>query len=153
MNTRKEYLDLKKIPYTDRESFNNMILLLTMIKYEYYYIIGFSRKHGTINIGFDYQSKYHDCISEYICVDFNSNKENVIVKCEIQNFNYNKISLNSNDYNGNFVIANNSATYFNTIKKDDTFPLSINTLNKKILLFKSEIISFLEKQYKFILND
>ena len=121
MNTKKEYLDLKKVPYTDRESFNNMILLLTMIKYEYYYIIGFSRKCGTINIGFDYQSKYHDYISESVCVDFNSNEEEVIIKCEIQNFNYNQISLNSNDYSGNFVIANNMATYFNTITKDEVF--------------------------------
>lgn len=153
MNAKKEYLDLNKVSYTDRESFNNMILLLSMIKYEYYYIISFSRKCGIINIGFDYKSEYHEVISEYISVDFNSNKENVIIKCEIQNFNYNRFSLNSNDCSGNIIVANNTATYFNKIKKDEVFPLTINKLNEKMLLFKNEIIEFLEVQYKFILNN
>ena len=42
-------------PVSVRETFNNTILLLTMVKSEYYYIISFSRSKGQIEIGFDYE--------------------------------------------------------------------------------------------------
>lgn len=44
-------------PLAVRESFNNTILLLTMVKSEYYYIIGFSRAEGKIEIGIDFESE------------------------------------------------------------------------------------------------
>lgn len=50
------------ISSSKRESFNNTILLLTMVKSEYYYIIGFSRVKGQIEIGFDYKSSIHNII-------------------------------------------------------------------------------------------
>ena len=68
MNNKEFYKTDK--PLTVRESFNNTILLLSMVKSEYYYIIGFSRSEGIIEIGFDFESKLHGKNTEIIILDF-----------------------------------------------------------------------------------
>lgn len=139
-----KFYDIKNLSFCDRETFNNAILLLTMIKSEYYYIVGFSRVKGIINIGFDFESEYHKTITESISLDFNSSDEEIIIRCEIQNFSGESISINSNEYNGTFSVVNNKVYYLNTISKDDVFPLGIKELNKHILSSKNDIIGFLE---------
>ena len=142
-----KFYNIKDVSFCDRESFNNAILLLTMIKSEYYYILGFSRVKGIINIAFDFESEYHKTITESISLDFNSSDEDIIIICEIQNFSDESISINSNEYNGTFSVVNNKVYYLNTISKDDVFPLGIKELNKHILSSKNDIIGFLEEQY------
>lgn len=142
-----KFYNIKDVSFCDRESFNNAILLLTMIKSEYYYILGFSRVKGIINIAFDFESEYHKTITESISLDFNSSDEDIIIRCEIQNFSGESISINSNEYNGTFSVVNNKVYYLNTISKDDVFPLGIKELNKHILSSKNDIIGFLEEQY------
>ena len=145
-----KFYNIKDVSFCDRESFNNAILLLTMIKSEYYYIVGFSRVKGIINIGFDFESEYHKTITESISLDFNSSDEDIIIRCEIQNFNGESFSIDSNKYKGTFSVVNNKLYYLNTISKDDVFPLSIKDLNKHILSSKNDIIGFLKKQYEII---
>ena len=42
--------NIKDTPFSERETFNNAILLLSMVKSEYYYIVGFSRPNNIIRI-------------------------------------------------------------------------------------------------------
>lgn len=147
-----KFYNIKDVSFCDRESFNNAILLLTMIKSEYYYIIGFSRVKGIINIAFDFESEYHKTITEIISLDFNSSDEEIIIRCEIQNFIGESISIYSNEYNGAFSVVNNKVFYLNTICKDDVFPLSIKDLNNNILICKNEIIKLLKENTNKILE-
>lgn len=68
-----------------RESFNNTILLLTMVKSEYYYIIGFSRTEGKIEIGFDFESDLHGKITEIAILDFYSADNSIELSCNLTN--------------------------------------------------------------------
>lgn len=58
------YYNTKTTSFPDRETFNNTILLLTMIKSKYYYIVGFSRPNNVIEIAFDFESDLHGLITE-----------------------------------------------------------------------------------------
>lgn len=146
------FYNIKDVPFCDRESFNNAILLLTMVKSEYYYIVGFSRVKGIINIGFDFENEYHKTNTEIISLDFNSSDEEILIRCEIQNFSGESISIDSNKYDGIFSIVNNKVFYLNKIRKDDVFPSSKKELNKKILSCKNEIIKFLKENTNKILE-
>lgn len=143
-----KFYDIKNVPFSDRESFNNAIILLTMVKSEYYYIVGFSRTKGIIKIGFDFESDYHEIITEIISIDFNSCDENVEISCKLQNFDSTNVIIEPNKYNGIFSVINNRVFYKKTILKDDIFPLSVKYLNENILIAKSDIVDFLERQYK-----
>lgn len=147
-----KFYNIQNVSFCDRETFNNAILLLTMIKSEYYYIVGFSRVKGIINIGFDFESEYHKTITESISLDFNDSDEEIIIRCKIQNFIGKSISIDSNEYNGTFSVVNNKVFYLNTICKDDVFPLSIKDLNNNILICKNEIIKFLNENTNKILE-
>ena len=70
-------------PLAVRESFNNTILLLTMVKSEYYYIIGFSRAEGKIEIGIDFESELHGKITENIILDFYGFEDFIELSCNL----------------------------------------------------------------------
>lgn len=142
-----EFYNIDKEPFPRRESFNNAILLLTMIKSEYYYIISFSREKGVINVGFDIENDTYEALVEIISLDFNSSDKEVIIKSKIQNFCSENIAINFNEYNGRFSVVNNEVNYLNKIPKDDLFPLGMKELNKNILLCKNDIINFVQQQY------
>lgn len=135
------------IPLSVRESFNNTILLLTMIKSEYYYIIGFSRTKGKIEIGFDYKSDIHNSITESIIVDFYSDDENVVLTSEIKNINPDDFK-NSYSLVKNFYFENDVLKYKLISQRDRLFPVSIEKVNEIIMKAKSEIFDFLEKYYR-----
>lgn len=144
-----KFYNVNSIPFSDRESFNNAILLLTMIKSEYYYIISFSRAKGIINIGFDFKNQYFGLLSETISIDFNSSDEEVIIKSEINNFNGEKLLLNTEKYIGEFSVINNKATYMYKIKKDKVFPLSKKEINQNILNCKNDMLEFINESEKY----
>lgn len=134
------------IPLSVRESFNNTILLLTMVKSEYYYIIGFSRKKGQIEIGFDYESDLHRKITETVVVDFYCKDNSVLLSGKINNIDssdINTLKLHSDC----FSVEDNSLVYTFVIPKDKIIPTSISTMNKYILKAKEEIFAFLESYY------
>lgn len=135
------------ISVSKRESFNNTILLLTMIKSEYYYIIGFSRLKGQIEIGFDYKSDIHKEITESIIVDFYSDDENVVLTSEIKNINPDDFN-NSYSLVENFYFENDALKYKLISQKDRLLPVSIEIMNEIIMKAKSEIFDFLEKYYR-----
>ena len=135
------------ISSSKRESFNNTILLLTMVKSEYYYIIGFSRVKGQIEIGFDYKSSIHNTITESVIVDFYSDDENVVLSGELKNINLDDFT-DSSQLAENFYFENNALKYRQISRRDELIPVSIEKMNGIIMRAKSEIFDFLEKYYK-----
>ena len=135
------------ISSSKRESFNNTILLLTMVKSEYYYIIGFSRVKGQIEIGFDYKSSIHNTITESVIVDFYSDDENVVLSGELKNINLDDFT-DSSQLAENFYFENNALKYRQISQRDELIPISIEKMNGIIMRAKSEIFDFLEKYYK-----
>ena len=131
-----------------RESFNNTILLLTMIKSEYYYIIGFSRPRGQIEIGFDYTSDIHGSITESVIVDFYSDEYNVVLSGEIKNINIEDF-LDSVPSNKSFYLEDDVLKYRMLAPRDQLIPISIEKMNTIVLRTKSEIFDFLEEYYRF----
>lgn len=135
------------ISSSKRESFNNTILLLTMVKSEYYYIIGFSRVKGQIEIGFDYKSSIYNTITESVIVDFYSDDENVVLSGELKNINLDDFT-DSSQLAENFYFENNALKYRQISQRDELIPISIEKMNGIIMRAKSEIFDFLEKYYK-----
>ena len=143
------FYDIKNVTVAERESFNNTILLLTMVKSKYYYIIGFSRPKQIIKIGLDYESKCHQHVSETLNIDFGSSVENVKMHAVIQNacideFYWNEeLSLKI----GRVYKKGKEIVYECNIPKDKVIPMGIEEMNRYILVVKEEIGFFLERSY------
>ncbi len=143
------YYNTKTIPLAERETFNNTIILLTLVKSQYYYIVGFSRPSNIIEIAFDYESDLHSVISESITVDFGSDDEWVLMRAVLNNISANDLVL-TNDIvsEGVFACDGDRVVYDFKVKKDKLIPMSIEKMNGYILKAKSEIIAFLENCYE-----
>lgn len=144
----KEFYKTDK-PLSVRESFNNTILLLTMVKSEYYYITGFSRKNGIVEIAFDFESDLHGKLTELIMIDFYTDENNAVLTCDLKNIDGDNIGffMNENPVKG-FLFKNGRVVYEMKIPADKLIPTSINVMNKFILQAKSNICDFLERYYR-----
>ena len=140
-----EFYNVKDVSFADRESFNNAILLLTMIKSEYYYIVGFSRPDNTIKLAFDYETAYFTNIAEVIEIHFTQSKEYIEFVSVIQNVELGYIDdeIRARCSYGNLSLLNNKVVYTMTAKKDAIFPESIRDLNKLIQIVIADIKSLL----------
>lgn len=147
MNSKEFYI-LDK-PLSIRESFNNTILLLTMVKSEYYYIIGFSRVKGIIEIGFDFESKLHGRITETAILDFYGDDNYVKLSCSLRNIDGENIeTIMKGKINKAFSVESGSVVFRAKMPSDSLIPTSIKMMNEYILQAKSEIFVFLEDYYK-----
>lgn len=143
------YHNTKTIPLAERETFNNTIILLTLVKSQYYYIVGFSRPSNIIEIAFDYESDLHSVVSESITVDFGSDDECVLIRAALKNVSVKDFVLTDDiDSEGIFTCDGENVVYNLKIKKDKLIPMSIEKMNSCILKAKSEIIAFLESCYE-----
>ncbi len=142
------FYDIKSTPISSRESFNNTILLLTLVKSEHYYIVGFSRPRNTIEIAFDFDSDLHDTVTESMTVDFDSDKDNIVIMCTLQNID---VSSDKSpvlpDVSGSFTVQDDCVVYEYRFKKDKIIPASINSINSHLMFAKAEIIKYLENHY------
>lgn len=148
------YYNTKNVPLADRETYNNTILLLSMVKSEYYYIIGFSRPANVIEIGFDFESNIHGKITESMLIDF-SPEEYVVLRSELCNIQLNErydAIINFNSEVNKIKQRDGKYYYELRIKKDKLIPASIEIMNEYILMAKSDIIEFLEKCYRISFN-
>lgn len=148
------YYNTKNVPLADRETYNNTILLLSMVKSEYYYIIGFSRPANVIEIGFDFESNIHGKITESMLIDF-SPEEYVVLRSELCNIQSNErydAIINFNSEVNKIKQRDGKYYYELRIKKDKLIPASIEIMNEYILMAKSDIIEFLEKCYRISFN-
>lgn len=132
-----------------RESFNNTILLLTMVKSEYYYIIGFSRVKGIIEIGFDFQNELHGKITETAIIDFHGDDNYIGLSCRLRNIYRGNIKeMMNSKTNKAFSVESGSVVFRAKMPSDSLIPTSIKKMNEYILQAKSEILIFLENYYK-----
>lgn len=143
------YYNTKIIPLAERETFNNTIILLTMVKSQYYYIVGFSRPSSIIEIAFDYESVLHSSVSESITIDFGSKDEWILMRAVLNNISAKDLVL-TNDIasEGVFSCDGDKVVYDLKVKKDKLIPMSIDNMNEYILKAKSEIIMFLNYYYE-----
>lgn len=135
------FYDTKAVPLSDRESFNNTILLLTMVKSKYYYIIGFSRPEETITIGFDFESQTEGIVTKELIVDFGKSESDIILSCQIcdvSNLETNEEATATGKSN-QFYLENGKLCYMRRISKDRIFPSSVKSMNKCLLLARQEI--------------
>ena len=145
---KKEFYKTDK-PFAVRESFNNTILLLTMVKSEYYYIIDSSRVKGIIEIGFDFESELHGKITETAILDFYGDDNYVELICSLRNIDGENIeTIMNGKINKAFSVESGSVVFRAKMPSDSLIPTSIKMMNEYILQAKSEIFVFLEDYYK-----
>lgn len=144
--------NIKDTPFNERETFNNAILLLSMVKSEYYYIVGFSRPDNKIEIGFDFEDKAYGQISETVIMDFSSNSTRIMMTSQLTNIVFegkNTIPFVQKDC---FKINDGYIVYEKSFKKDDVIPVSMDKLNLMILSVKKELEEFMKQSFAYILT-
>jgi len=148
------YHNTKKTSFPDRETFNNTILLLTMVKSQYYYIVGFSRPKNMIEIAFDFESDLHRAITESITLHFAESDEYLVLRCEFKNLSERMGLEKGVIFKGKGEVTNcgGKVKYEYPVAKDKHIPVSVEKMNALILDAKMEIINFLEKQYSDYLS-
>ena len=144
--------NLKDTPYNERETFNNAILLLSMVKSEYYYIVGFSRPDNKIEIGFDFEDKIFGRISETVVMDFSGNSSGIKVTTQLTNIVFEGKNTVPFAQKGCFKINNGYIAYEKSFKKNDVIPVSMDKLNLMILLVKKELEEFIKQSFAYILT-
>ena len=138
------FYDIKSVPLADRESFNNTILLLTMVKSKYYYMIGFSRPEAKIVVGFDYASKMDGKITRELTIDFDRFSDVIVLNCVIAELSDNDArNINIPDRFKNIFFDGRRIKFEQKIKKDGIFPSSVKAMNKYLLSARKEIELFL----------
>lgn len=149
MVSEEVFYDTSLVPLSDRESFNNTILLLTLVKSKYYYIIGFSRPDERITIGFDFMSKTEGTHTKELTVDFGSSKDDIIMFCDVvqkTEISNEKLSIIATQYE-HLLTNNDMVRYERRIKKDSILPSSVNAMNRYLLSARHEIEIFLQASY------
>lgn len=139
------FYDVLDVPLSDRESFNNTISLLTMVKSEYYYIIGFSRTAGVIRVGFDFDTITEGKITRELTIDFKSSSMKIILSCNVLSLDscYGNLKSDFGQKSANFFIENGNIRYVDKISKDTIMPVSVRTMNSILLKAKRQIADLL----------
>lgn len=145
--------DLKSTPFNERETFNNAILLLTMVKSEYYYIVGFSRPDNKVEIGFDFEDKLYGRISEIITMDFGSRSGEIQVSATLSNIVFEGKTAVPFTHKDNFKINGGYLYYERLFEKDKVIPVSMDRLSSIILTSKKDIEEFLNQSMAYILKN
>lgn len=143
------FYDTVSADVTVRESFNNTILLLSMIRSEYYYITGFSRPLNTVTAGFDFKSGLHDSLTETIKIKFDGKSRKVIFLSELKNIRADETSLTLIK-NKNFRVNGSRIIYRRTVETDRLFPVTVSEMNSHIMSAKNEIICLTETYYHIL---
>lgn len=147
---KKFLYNMADTPFNERETFNNAILLLSMVKSEYYYIVGFSRPDNKIEIGFDFEDIAYGQISETVIMDFSSNSSDIKVTAQLTNMFFEGMSVIPFAHKDNFRIDNGYIVYERLFEKDDIIPVSMDKLNLIILSTKKDIESFMNQGVAYI---
>lgn len=150
---RKVLHNLKETPFAERETFNNAILLLSMVKSEFYYIVGFSRPDNIIEIGFDFEDEVYGTFSETVTLDFSSNSDGIKVSAQLNNIVF-EDSVDITEMNVDyFSMDEGYVIYERFFEKDDVIPVSMDKLNAIILKIKDNIVKFEKQSFSIITNN
>lgn len=145
--------DLNNTPFNERETFNNAILLLSMVKSEYYYIVGFSRPDNKIEIGFDFEDKVYDKVSESVTMDFSSDSNGIKVSTQLANIVFEGAPVIPFTHRENFTIDKGYIYYERSFEKDNVIPVSMDKLSSIILSIKKDIEEFADQSIEYILKN
>ena len=151
----EEFHNIRGVSFIDRESFNNAILLLTMIKSDYYYIVGFSRPKNTIKIAFDFETQYFTKVTEYIQIEFSELENRIKITSEIQNVNVNNAFDEYKQIvkSGSLMLINNKLIYTMFVDKDSVFPESIRDMNNTIKCAIKDIKEIISHYYNISIKE
>lgn len=144
--------NMKDIPFNERESFNNAILLLSMVKSEYYYIVGFSRPKNQIEIGFDFDDKIYGRFSETVTMDFSGSLDSIVLSTKLCNTFFEGKNVIPFNHKDNFEIDNGFIHFKKLYEKDAVIPISMDKLNTIILSIKADIWEFYLQSFSYILK-
>lgn len=141
------FYDLSDQSFAQRESFNNTILLLSMVKSENYYIIGFSRPKQQIEIGFDLDRYWHEPITQTLLLDFSKPEngisvEGIVAALPIKNCSGENLSASST-----FQAHNGAIIYSRHYPVDALLPHTVSKLDRVLQESKAEILNFLSENY------
>lgn len=144
--------DMRGRPYQERETFNNAILLLSMVKSEYYYIIGFSRPDNMIEIGFDFEDKLHDPCTEVLTMEFSSVTDKIKVHGQLSNVVFDGETAVPFDWNPAFSVKDGYVYYDACFDMDEIVPVSMEKLNVMILSVKKDLEGFMDASIDYLLS-
>lgn len=148
----KVLYNLRETPFAERETFNNAILLLSMVKSEFYYIVGFSRPDNIIEIGFDFEDDVYGTFSETVTLDFSSNSDGIKASAQLKNILFeNGVDIPELNVD-NFSIDEGYVFYKRFFEKDDVIPVSMDKLNAIILAIKSDVEKHEKKCFSCFVN-
>lgn len=145
--------NLKETPFAERETFNNAILLLSMVKSEFYYIVGFSRPDNMIEIGFDFEDEIYGAFSETVALDFSGDSDGIKASAKLNNIVFENGADIAELNTDNFSIADGCVFYERFFEKDDVIPVSMDKLNAIILKIKDNIVKFEKQGFSTIINN
>lgn len=141
------YYDLKKFPLTQRETFDNTILLLTAVKSVYYYVVFFSAPLNLIEIAFDFESELHGKLTEYVSLDIGAHAQYILFESTLKN-----ITADVYVEADGFTVESGNIIYRHKMKKDGVLPVSRETMNENIMKIKNDIIGYIENRYRQMLG-
>ena len=146
----REFYDMRGIPFVQRESFNNAVLLMSMVTSEHYYIVAFSRPEWRIDLAFDFESDLHSPVTQHLSIHFGSSPDEYLLEGNVENISAG-MSL---DYSGQgqMIPSPQGVRYEYRFQKDEIIPLSIRKLHEIIIMVKKDIIEYVERQYQICLS-
>lgn len=144
--------NVKQIPFAERETFNNAILLLSMVKSEFYYIVGFSRPDNIIEIGFDLSGEHIGLCFETLILDFSADEYRLKVFSKLKNVVFENEAEIPFEHDGYFTLTDGGIYYERLFEKDNVIPMSMDKLNTIILSVKRDIEQFEENGFAYILK-
>lgn len=144
---KSSFYDLTSVPFSDRETFNNAILLLSMVKSEAYYLTGFSRLNQKIEIGFDFVSSYNTKITQTITMEL-SKPGYMCFSSVLKGIGTKKCKSLTEKFGSKFNCEGDDVIYKSTAERDTIIPISIENVDKAIKVVKKEIIDFIEAYFE-----
>ena len=141
------FYDLSKQSVAQRESFNNTILLLSMVKSDNYYIIGFSRPKQQIEIGFDLDRYWHEPITQTLLLDFSKPENGISVEGIVAALPIEYCSGENISASSAFRAHNGEIIYSRHYPMDALLPHTVSKLDRVLQASKAEILNFLTESY------
>lgn len=148
---KSSFYDLTSVSFSDRETFNNVILLLSMVKSEAYYIVGFSRPGKKIEIGFDFKSSVNSVITQTFTINLDD-PGHICFKAVLKDLNPKQCEQVIKEFNDNFYICGFDVIYESCMERDELIPISIENVDKAIKDVKQEIIEFIGTYFETVLS-
>ena len=145
--------DMSSMSVTQREAFNNTIMLLSMVKSENYYIIGFSRPKQQIEIGYDLPSNNGLTVTQSLVVDFSDWDCGLTVSGTVAGLPAADFQENGPANTSAISCDGKNVFYQRTYPTDSLLPHSVSKMDRVLQASKNEILHFLSTQYSLLLQN